>query len=162
MTNLGDLSGQVYDITTIIQFGWYGESIRVHPDLTTLALIDIQDEFADQPASGVVVKKMFRATIHPDDFDKFWSAAKKAHADTDDLLRVQQTIVEAIGKRPTLPSSDSSGGPKSTITSFVVEPESTVSPLTSMDMRVAEREDLRNRPDMLRIILDNAEQRTSA
>lgn len=118
MTSLGDFGTprEAYDET----FGYFGATIRVHPDLSDLALIDfaVMGDSIDEETSGTeaigAVMSMLRAVVHPEDFDEFWSLSKANRQTVDDLTDVVEKLVVAVTERPTQRPSASSRGQRST------------------------------------------------
>lgn len=164
MTNIGDFSSDVKDITTIETFGWFGEDIRINPHFSELDLIDMAEEIAalseeDQSMKQITfLKDQFRILVHDGDFDKFWRLAKENRCGIEYLANVQRKVIEYVAKRPTLLSSVSSDGRTVIEATSEEKREATVSPLTAMDIRYAERE-LQGRPDLRLALLEQAEHR---
>lgn len=118
-----------------IEFGYFGETIRVHPDASDLAVaelmlkaqdIDLGDVDIDDPESWdpqttkVMVEaenlamNMIRRQIHPDDWDRFWKTAKANRQNTIDLMTMIKQIAAEVAKFPTGPSSALSAGRRKT------------------------------------------------
>lgn len=165
---IANFNGEGYDVTTVDTFGWYGEDIRVNPDFSPLDMIDLAEEVAAaQQESGpgqisfgmaTMVKKQIRLLIHPGDFDTFWSVAKAKRITPETLMEVMTKVMEYISGRPTVPHSDSSDGRSTTTTTSESIRNEPVSPLTALDVRVAERE-MEGRPDLRLALVNIAEQR---
>jgi hypothetical protein len=97
-----------------ITFGYFGETIRVNPTLSELDYLDFMEqagalEVADS-AAATTIKGFARACIHPDDFDRFWNAARNNRQGVTDVFTLLGQIVEAMTDRPTGRSSGSAGG----------------------------------------------------
>jgi hypothetical protein len=118
-----------------MEFGYFGETIRVHPDASDLAVaelmlkaqeldlgdIDITDPDSWDPETTKVMVEaenlatsMIRQQIHPDDWERFWKTAKANRQNTIDLMTMIRRIAEQVAKFPTGPSSASSGGRRKT------------------------------------------------
>lgn len=100
-------------------FDYFGARVRVNP---TFGELDLADFFAtaaalddaDTAQSLALLKGVFVDSIHPDDFETFWSTAKRERQAIEDLMQVVVAIVEAVTDRPTERPSDSSDGPSPT------------------------------------------------
>lgn len=116
--NLGDLSSQTERGPLIAEFGYFGEIIRVNPDLTEVDMIDFLDEAEhvkkDDPRSMLMVKEAARQHIHPDDFDRFWAIRKKNRQGVEQLMGTIWQIVGGVTGKATGQQSDSSDGPPAT------------------------------------------------
>jgi hypothetical protein len=99
-------------------FRYFGETIRVNPELTEIAVMDFLDEAEKiaktNPAAMLVIKRFARDSIHPADFDKFWALVKSHGQDTEDVMGLLWKVLEGVTARPTGRPSDSSGGPTET------------------------------------------------
>lgn len=101
-------------------FGWFGTDIRVHPDLSDLAIIDLfaamQDVDADENASAVLAAmgSVSATLIHPADADEFMRLARKNRQTMEDIVRLAMEVLGALAGRPTLLPSDSSDGQQET------------------------------------------------
>lgn len=115
-----------------IDFPYFGEVIRVHPDASDLAAaelmlkaqdidltgdVDINDpESWDPETTRVMVEaenlamSMIRQMIHPDDWDRFWKTARANRQNTVDLMTVTKTLAAEVARFPTGQLSDSSAG----------------------------------------------------
>lgn len=99
-------------------FRYFGDTVRVNPELTEIAVMDFFDE-ADKvgktdPRAMLIVKQFARDSIHPDDFVKFWASVKVHGQDTEDVMKLLWQVLEGVTARPTGRPSDSSGGPTAT------------------------------------------------
>lgn len=119
-----------------MDFPYFGEIIRVHPEASDLAAaelmlkaqdidlrgdVDINDASTwDAETTKVMVEaenlamSMIRQQIHPDDWDRFWKTARANRQNTVDLMNVTKTIAAEVAKFPTGPLSVSSGGRRNT------------------------------------------------
>jgi hypothetical protein len=116
-------------------FGYFGETIRVHPDASDLHFaevmliasgIDVGDIDMDDPSSWTAeqaaalqaandaVVKAIRGQIHPDDWDLFFTTAKTNRQNTFDLMGLSQQVAEAVAGFPTGRRSASSPGRSAT------------------------------------------------
>jgi hypothetical protein len=117
--DLGDLGGEPradLDVT----FGYFGHTVRVNPHLSDLVMLDFMTKAADLDEDSTeamgAMTALLRGVVHADDWETFWAAAIGARQGIDDLMRVCMGVIEAVADRPTVPPSDSSGGPPSTDT----------------------------------------------
>lgn len=139
------------------KFGWLGVPVRVHPDLSDLALIDIvrrvgrAEKQGDVQALVEAVGDLIDLLIHPEDVEVFWRVARENRQTTEDIAEVAMKLVGAMANRPTMRPSDSSAGPSTT------EPSSTDGS-TSPALRLLEG---KGRPDLAVAVL-RAEQARSA
>lgn len=114
--DLGDLSGEVVEQATG-GFEYFGEWIRVNPDLTEVDIIDFLDQAdhvkPDDPKSMIMIKDAVRAHVHPEDFDRFWALRKANRQGVQHLMGTIWQIVGGItgGKAATPPSGSSGGRP---------------------------------------------------
>jgi hypothetical protein len=138
MASLGDLG--VVKPKVIDSFGWFGQEIRINPNLTDIVLMDFAEKAAaideDSPEVMGFVKMQMRLVVYTEDFDAFWSAALENGQDSTDLMAVMKTIVESTAKRPTqLPAGSSAGQPRTVVTSPDVSslPDTEASPLAEAD-----------------------------
>lgn len=114
--NLGDLTADTEERPPLeAAFGYFGEQIRVNPDLTEVDMIDFLDDAnrvnANDPQSMLMVKEAARTHVHPDDFDRFWALRKQHRQGVESLMATIWQIVSAVTARPTGRASDSSDGP---------------------------------------------------
>jgi hypothetical protein len=114
-----------------MDFPYFGETIRVHPDASDLAAaelmlkaqdIDLGDADINDPESWspettkVMVEAeniaitMILQTIHPDDFDRFMKTARANRQNTIDLMSVTRSLCAEVARFPTGLSSVSSAG----------------------------------------------------
>lgn len=115
--DLGEVGG-VEAEKVVASFTYYGTKIRVNPSLTEIVIMDFFEEAEKvaprDPHAMVIVKAFARDSIHPDDFEKFWTIVKTRGADTDGVMKVVWKILEGVTARPTGRPSDSSDGPTET------------------------------------------------
>lgn len=153
MSRLGDFGGPIEQTDEVDTFGYFGAEIRVNPEFTDAELVDFLEVAKDvdekDPSSMMFVKNFMRTCIHPEDFDEFWTLAKKNRQTLEDRIGTIYRIIAAIAGRPTQRSTDSSRGPQSTGQSSMDDSSS----------RVLERLD--GRPDLQLIVLQAQEQRAS-
>jgi hypothetical protein len=118
-----------------MDFPYFGEVIRVHPDASDLAVaelmlkaqdidlgdVDINDPDSWDPQTTKTLVEaenlamnMIRQQIHPDDWDRFWKTARANRQNTIDLMALVKTLAAEVAKFPTGPSSASSGGRRKT------------------------------------------------
>jgi len=114
-----------------LTFGWFGEVIRIHPDLTDLAVMDLvsamsgmgemaaDDENAAKAGQLVAqtVKDMGTVLVHPDDVAEFWRLAKANRQGIEDIANLAASLMSGVADRPTLLPSGSSDGQQPTDTS---------------------------------------------
>lgn len=98
------------------EFGYFGHTIRVHPDFSDVVFLESFAESAAAVDVGQVeaVNTMMRTLIHPEDFEQFWKLVRANRQQTEDLATLAMDIMESITDRPTERPSDSSDGPRST------------------------------------------------
>lgn len=113
MTHLGDFG--VERPAHEDSFGYFGETVRVNPDLSDLAMVDfVETGVAIQAMDGkgglLALKDMLRSLVHPEDFDRLWELAKANRQQIDDLDALAEAIVVSVTGRPTEQPSDSSDG----------------------------------------------------
>ena len=103
-------------------FGWFGTEIRVHPDLSDVAVVDlfatVSSVNESTPAADAMaaIGHIGRILVHEDDADTFWTLAKKNRQTMEDIVRLAMAILEALSGRPTELPSDSSDGQRTTTT----------------------------------------------
>ena len=107
------------DPEQVDSFDWFGARVRVLPEFGELDLVDFFDsasriEDTDTAQAMAALKGVFRECIDPEDFDTFWSTAKRERQGVEDLMEVVMAVVEAVTDRPTVRPSDSSAGPSRT------------------------------------------------
>jgi hypothetical protein len=106
--------GELHDPLDAVFTYLEGLRVRVHPDLSDLVLYDFvekaQEVDEEDPRSILLIKTTLREFIHPDDFEGFWTTARRNRQQTADLLPVMWKIVERLTNRPTQQPSDSSAG----------------------------------------------------
>jgi hypothetical protein len=102
-----------------LDFDYFGETIRVNPDASRLALVEWLDDASGVDAADVVLEsrytmRLMREAVHPDDFDRFWSTAKAQRQEPDEILSIGRAVMEAVSGFPTGRPSASSDGPTRT------------------------------------------------
>lgn len=91
---------------TDMTFDYFGETIRVHPHATDLALIDFMQSASTVDAANVhesmaAMVEFLRQQIHPEDWDRFYATAKANGQNVGDLMGVARGITEAVAGFPT-------------------------------------------------------------
>jgi hypothetical protein len=101
-----------------MDFGWFGERIRVGPKAGTglMAFLDDAESIAagDTTVATIATRMFLRTQIHEDDWAKFLRIADENDQQLEDLLQLARDIVEAVSNHPIGRRSDSSAGPPST------------------------------------------------
>lgn len=124
MTDLGELGGERRPDLDLA-FGYFGERIRVHPDLTDTALVQMfrtMTTFAVSPERSLEIVEMIVATIiDPEDRERFEGTMLANRATIEDLSTLAQRLLEVLTARPTQRPSDSSDGPSTTPTSSAAD-----------------------------------------
>lgn len=147
-THLGDF-GQAREALDVT-FGWFGATLRVHPDLTGLEQIDLVEQAMDldetDPHVMTVLKDQLRAVVHDDDFDEFWRLARENRQRPDDLLRFEQDLFESLTGHPTGRQSGSSNGPTTT-------PPTSEDRSSALADRVVARLEAEGRADLAEVVL---------
>lgn len=97
-------------------FEWFGMQVRVAADFGEITFIEWMDSYGDiedgTGAALLALLALLRGLVHADDFDEFWSLAKRHRQTSEDLTRLVWGVVEAIAGRPTERSSESASGPQ--------------------------------------------------
>lgn len=170
MASLGTF-GRRYDKIDL-DFDWFGETIRVHPEVSQASLTEFLAGAADvpqddEPAAAKLIFGLLRGVIHPDDFDRFWTIAKRERQDPQaDLMPIAKAIVEAMSGFPTGQLSDSSAGSVPTPQSSRVDlpsPDVPAPVLTGGTTADRALSMLRKRPDLQEFVVmqEEAEQARS-
>lgn len=111
MTDLGDF-GTAHDPVDAT-FGWFGARIRVHPDLTDLAILDLAETLSsttDGSAAVDAIRNMATVLVHPDSLDEFWRLARANRQSMEDIADLSTRLISGLTDRPTqLPSASSDG-----------------------------------------------------
>lgn len=139
------------------EFGYFGHTIRVHPNLSDLALIEFMEsavaiDSMDGADAMVAVSRMLRSLVHPDDWSTFWDAARANRQQIDDMTGLAEKLIESLTDRPTERPSDSSDGPPST---------DEKSPVVSSSP-VVRRLEQQGRPDLALMVVKTQEHLASA
>jgi hypothetical protein len=112
--DLGDLGKEPKEPAEQDDFPWFGQTVRISPGATDLALIDFVEAAGhldeNDIAAGGAVKDFIRGLIDPEDFDMFWKLARTNGLGFEDIANVSHRIIEQVTSRPTGQSSDSSAG----------------------------------------------------
>lgn len=104
-------------------FGYFATTVRVHPDLSDLALVELakkmsEAESVDDGARALAaVTGMVAMIVHPDDADAFWVTARAHRQTLEDVIGLAASLIGALSERPTRLPSGSSGGQERTATS---------------------------------------------
>jgi len=122
MARLVDVGATSHADDELLTFEYFGEELRVSPDLTDADLLDFLEAQADlrddDPKAGPLVKAFLRVVMHEDDFDRFWVLAKQHRQSVEDRAATAFKLIEAaVPGTPTERSSDSSAGPQRTVES---------------------------------------------
>lgn len=149
-----------------LRFGFFGQEIRVNPEVSQAQLIELSanvpdgDDLGDVEAAKLIMSTL-RAVIHPDDWDAFWSTAKAENQDIQqDLMPIVQAVVEATTGFPTGQQSDSTPTPSNGGQKYAVEfPSEGLPTLTPSQLREANRLNALQRPDLQAALLQTVESR---
>jgi hypothetical protein len=118
--------GKVYEKVDL-DFDYFEASIRVNPSCSRAALVEFLAEAGtvaqqDEVRAAQLIMRTMREVVHPDDFDRFWTIAKRERQDPqEDILPIAQQVIEATTGFPTGQSSASGTGPASTTPKFAVD-----------------------------------------
>jgi hypothetical protein len=118
--NIGDF-GVEHDDFVELTFGYFGETLRVHPDAGELSYLDFMAKAMEvneeDETEGIKVTMDFlKQQIHPLDWDRFWSLALSNRQKLADLMLLSKAVVEATTGFPTTQPSDSVPTPPPTAT----------------------------------------------
>lgn len=118
MSHLGDLGVARPEVD--ISFGFFGTTIRVHPDLSDLSLLEVFTALEGGGTGAVAaLTGMIDVLIHPEDVVEFRRLVKEHRQSSEDVAHLAMKVIEAITDRPTQRPADSSGGPSTTATRSV-------------------------------------------
>lgn len=99
-------------------FRYFGVDIRLHPEFSELELMDFMEAAGqmdeDDPKAITAVKGFFRSLVYPEDFEKFWTTAKKHGQGVAKLMELVSSVIEALTERPTPRPRGSSAGRRKT------------------------------------------------
>lgn len=95
-------------------FDWFGHEIRVHPDLSDIAIIDIVGAMHDDTKAIETIARLGETLVHPDDLDEFMRVARANRQTMDDIAELAMELIGALAERPTELPSDSSDGQQTT------------------------------------------------
>jgi len=117
--SLGDF-GVAHDDYLDLTFGYFGETIRVHPESGELTYLDFMAKAMqvneENETEGVrLTMEFLERQIHPDDWKMFWDLALKRRQKLADLMLISKAIVEATAGFPTTPPPDSTPTPPTTV-----------------------------------------------
>jgi hypothetical protein len=150
-----------------LDFDFFEATIRVNPSCSKAAVVEFLAEAgtvdqADEVRGAQLTMQLLREVIHPDDFERFWTIAKRERQDPEvDLMPIAQQVIEATSDFPTGQSSASGGGPVPTVQRFEVDLPSQdvpgLDPLTLQGLRITQ-----NRPDLQVAVLRAGESRNGA
>lgn len=119
MTHLGEFGNPHPEHNAT--FSYFGATIRVHPQLTDIALMELGDVLAalgqNDESPLEALRRMTGVLVHPNDVDVFWARLRANRQTTEDLSDLAVKLVEGITDRPTGLPSDSSAGQPNTPTS---------------------------------------------
>jgi hypothetical protein len=138
-------------------FGFFEHTLRVNPGFGELELADFLEAAAvvdedNATASMALLKNVMRAAVHPEDFDTFWTTAKRERQGIADLMGILIALVEAVTDRPTERPSDSSDGPQQTSLGSVANSSS----------QVIRRLEVEGRPSIALMVRQAEDSRASA
>jgi hypothetical protein len=124
--DLGEMGGAERAPLTA-SFNYFGDSIRVHEDLSEIDVIDffesaeqINSKASDpavQQQAMTMIKGFVRRTVHPGDFDRFWSGVKSHRQTGQEVIDLMFRVIEGVTGNPSSPRSASSAGPTETMLS---------------------------------------------
>lgn len=105
-----------------MDFDYFGETIRVHPDASDLRVMDFMmrvgklDMENEEHAQEIMaaLSEQLLMQIHPEDASLFWETAKANNQVMADIMAVSKTIMEAVADFPTGQPSDSADGQTTT------------------------------------------------
>lgn|SRR5690242_14130582 len=138
-------------------FDWFEHTLRVNPSLSELELADFLEIASAVDENNIaqamaLLKDTFRLVVHPDDFEAFWTTAKRERQGAQDLMAVFHAVIESVADRPTDRPSDSSDGPQLTSVTSVDDSSS----------QVIRRLEMEGRPSIALMVAQAAESRASA
>lgn len=134
-------------------FGWFGATIRVEPNLTDTVLVEflrkastIENDIGPEAMSAI--QDFLSACIHPDDFEEFWQLGRDNRQGIQDLMLVAYGILEVATDRPTPVPAASSGG----------QPTTPVALTENSSVGVVQRQfEERRRPDLALVVVQAQE-----
>lgn len=130
----------------------FGEKFRPSgeppSEFALMEFAEALDEIEENAAPGLAAcMRLLRQAIHPDDWARFRTAARKHRAKVDELLPVALSAFQDAVDRPTGPPSDSSDGQEDT----------EVSSTGDSSLRVIHRLEHQGRPDLALQVLRTQE-----
>lgn len=165
MNSLGSF-GRRYDRVER-DFDYFGETIRVNPDASKITLVEFMAEAggvdqADEVRAAQLIIRTMREAVHPDDWDRFWTIAKRERQDPqEDLMPIAQAVLEAVTGFPTGPASGSTAGPATTSQRFTVDLPSQAVPGPVLNAQPSTADKalamLRGRPDLQEFVVKQEE-----
>lgn len=163
MPNIGRF-GRTYE-KVALDFDYFEATIRVNPSCSRAAIVEFLAEAGDvdqedEVRASQLIMRTMREVVHPDDFDRFWTIAKRERQDPQgDILPIAQQVIEATTGFPTGQPSASGSGPTSTPPKFEVDLPSPgtpdLDPRTLTGLRITD-----GRPDLQAAVLRAGEQMT--
>lgn len=106
-----------------LDFDYFGEVIRVHPDATDLDVADLMASFGemdidDEDSAKEVMSGLGQfmvGQIHPEDRELFWATAKANRQQLKDIIDVARAITEAVAEAASgFPTGQPSDSPSTT------------------------------------------------
>lgn len=100
-------------------FDYFGETLRAHPDLSDVAVVDLFGSFGSADGANDVagmLRSIGSTLVHDDDVEAFWRLARSNRQTMEDLAQFAMDLIAAITDRPTKLPSDSSDGQSPTDT----------------------------------------------
>lgn len=106
-------------------FDYFEATLRVHPDLSEIAIVDLFDLMGgvadldenDPKAASVAIdaiRKVGEVLVHPGDVAEFWRLTRAHRQTMEDVAGLAMALLSALTERPTRRPSDSSAGPQPT------------------------------------------------
>lgn len=92
-------------------FGYFGATLRVHPDLSDIVWLTLADEMEAADGEHAALRLIVSTLVHPDDVAEFWRLARANRQTLDDLQKFGIGMLSALTARPTERPSDFSDGP---------------------------------------------------
>lgn len=162
MASIGTFGRQYEKVE--LDFDYFEATIRVNPSCSRAALVEFLAEAGtvdqqDEVRAAQLIMRTMREVVHPDDFDRFWTIAKRERQDPQtDILPIAQQVIEATTGFPTGQPSASGPGPATTTPRYEVGLPSadipSLDPLTLQGIRSTE-----GRPDLQAAMLRAGMQR---
>lgn len=154
MRDLGDFSGETREAVDA-SFKYFGETIRINPDVTEQDLIDWGEMASGVDENGSEAlsasKKLIKLYVHADDFENFWATAKVNRQTSADLMDTTKKIMESLTDFPTKEPSSSFDGPSKTA----------ISSADALSLQVQSRYEDQGRGDMAALVKRQREARAA-